>query len=601
MDIPSLTNYITMQNLLNCYVKETGAGEWKKPCEVPMIPNDSGVKKVLVIKLSQQKATLFIPVRYQSITERHLFSKVMYYQMKNDQVKQLDYLTLTFLLQKELSFLSRKGLEMDEFMLRMILSYQTMKGILTARKEGLAECYQLDKTFLESEQSLLIGHQVHPMPKSRQGIEPEEEDVFAPERKGAFQLHYFRAANDIVEEASVLSISAAQLIKEELKKDAAVSPAFKEAYCQEDGYALIPVHPLQARKLLGRQDICDYIQTGKLTYLGAQGRAFHPTSSVRTVYHPEASVMYKFSIPVKITNSLRINKRKELDRGVEVSRLLQNGIHEQLTVRYPGFHIVQDPAYINVKTGSGEETGFETVIRENPFQKGKEKRTSLIAALCQDPLAGEASHLVNVIHSIAERERISLEAASERWFSRYLQVSLRPLYWLYAVHGIALEAHQQNSVIQLDEQGYPSRFYYRDNQGYYFMESKAQALRELIPSLNEKSDTVCTDAIAEERFRYYVFFNHLFGLVNAFGTGQLIDEEKLLAMIKEELVDLKQELGDHTHLVDSLLYEEKLPCKANLLTRVHDMDELVGSLDTQSVYVQVTNPLAVTAGDLHEV
>ena len=33
--------------------------------------------------------------------------------------------------------------------------------------------------------------------------------------------------------------------------------------------------------------------------------------------------MLKFSVPVKITNSLRINKQKELDRGVEMSRILK--------------------------------------------------------------------------------------------------------------------------------------------------------------------------------------------------------------------------------------------------------------------------------------
>ncbi|GAA3331875.1 hypothetical protein GCM10020331_090150 [Ectobacillus funiculus] len=41
----------------------------------------------------------------------------------------------------------------------------------------------------------------------------------------------------------------------------------------------------------------------------------------------------------------------------------------------------------------------------------------------------------------------------------------------------------------------------------------------------KKSDTVCEDAIAEERFRYYVCFNHLFGLINAFGVNRLIDEK----------------------------------------------------------------------------
>ncbi|ASN05762.1 IucA/IucC family protein [Virgibacillus necropolis] len=598
MNIPFIANHLTIQNLINCYVRETGEGEWKFADEVSVPLEDESIKQILVIPFERQSVTLYIPVRYKSVTDRHLFKPVMYYQVKNDEAKELDYITLLAFMKKELSLTSNKPVQTDELMLRTILSHQNLKGIISERSDNLEECYQKEKTFLQSEQSLLIGHQVHPTPKSRQGIDEDEEYIFAPERKGAFQLHYFRSETDIVEEDSILSQNASALIKEELKNDPFVSQSFKDDYCQEDCFSLIPVHPLQARKLLGREDVWQLIQLGKLVYLGPLGRRFYPTSSIRTVYHPKASFMYKLSIPVKITNSLRINKRKELNRGVEVSRLLHEELHKKLKETHPSFRIIEDPAYITLKLGK-EETGFEVVIRENSFQEGNESRTTLLAALCQDHIKGEASHLANIIYEIAGNENISIVDASEQWFARYVKVSLRPLYWLYATYGIALEPHQQNSIIKLDEQGYPSIFYYRDNQGYYFMESKASALKQLVPTLNEKSDTICADSIAEERFRYYFFFNNLFGLINAFGANRLIDEHRLLLMLKKELVDLKKHLGDHTNLLDSLLYKEKLPCKANLLTRVHDMDELVGSMETQSVYVQLTNPLVVAAGELH--
>ncbi len=40
-----------------------------------------------------------------------------------------------------------------------------------------------------------------------------------------------------------------------------------------------------------------------------------------------------------------------------------------------------------------------------------------------------------------------------------------------------------------------------------------------------------------------------------------------------------------------LLATGHLRCKANMLTRLHGLDELVGPVDTQSVYVTITNPL----------
>lgn len=598
MDTQFITDHLTMQNLLNCYVKETGRGEWESEIQSEFPIEQENYESILVIPFDSQSVNLYVPVYCKSETGRHIFSSHMYQQVKEEDLKRLDFLTLIHYLQKDLSERAAKPVQTEELVLRTILSYQTTKGILENRSQNYEECYQTEKTFLQSEQSLLIGHQLHPTPKSIQGIDEDETYIFSPERKGAFQLHYFLAKEELVEEDSAAPQTATSMIKEELKRDPLVSEAFKSKYCRKDRDSLVPVHPLQARKLLGREDVQYQIASGKLSYLGPQGSDFYPTSSVRTLYHRDASYMYKFSIPVKITNSLRVNKRKELDRGVEVSRLLHNVLKNEMKVLHPSFKIIEDPAYITLKL-DGEESGFEVVIRENPFQREEDQRTTLLAALCQDHIDGGKSHLANVIDQISDREGISTVQASENWFQRYLEISLRPLYWMYTAYGIALEPHQQNALVKLDESGYPGMFYSRDNQGYYFMESYAENLRQAVPDLNEKSDTICADSIAEERFRYYFFFNNLFGLINAFGVNRLIDEQRLLSMLKNELQELFKQYGDGTHLIHSLLNEEMLPCKANLLTRVHGMDELEGSLEAQSVYTSVKNPLFETAGELH--
>ncbi|MGG0577707.1 IucA/IucC family protein [Priestia aryabhattai] len=574
-------NFITMQNIINCYIRETGKGAWQSVSEIKS-------EETLVLRLEKQPVTLYFPVKYRSATGRHLFFPVFYYRIQKEELKELDVVTLLAFLLKEVT---DHLLQVNELIVRVLLSYENMKLFIEKRQKELKTCYKWDKTFLESEQSLLIGHQLHPTPKSRQGILPEEEEVFGPEVNGKFQLHYFKAHASLVAEQSAGSQTAAHLIKEQLKKDKAVSEEFIQSHCQADGYSLIPMHPLQARYLLGKEEVCDWIQKGRLAYLGPHGQPFYPTSSVRTVYSEDADVMYKFSIPVKITNSLRVNKRKELSRGVEVSRLLQKGLQAELQENYPDFQVIEDPAYITL---GEKELGFEVMIRSNPFQGKQGDRTTLLASLCQDHVFGEASQIDNIINHIAANENSTTEDVSKRWFKRYLDVSFHPMMWLYTQKGIALEAHQQNSVIKFDKNGYPSVFYYRDNQGYYFMKSKEQELRKLLPSLNVESDTVCDDTVAEERFRYYVFFNHILGLVNAFGAAGLVQESDLLLILRQEIEMYKEK--DHTGLVSSMLEEKVLPCKANFLTRVHDMDELVGSLETQSVYVNVENPLYESAG-----
>ncbi len=65
------------------------------------------------------------------------------------------------------------------------------------------------------------------------------------------------------------------------------------------------------------------IEEGVLESIGLLGRSYAPTSSIRTVYHPEDDWMYKFSIPVKVTNSLRANRLHELKAGVVMARLVK--------------------------------------------------------------------------------------------------------------------------------------------------------------------------------------------------------------------------------------------------------------------------------------
>jgi siderophore synthetase component len=205
--------------------------------------------------------------------------------------------------------------------------------------------------------------------------------------------------------------------------------------------------------------------------------------------------------------------------------------------------------------------------------------------LCQDSISGDGSRLAQIIQQLAQQEKRSTHAVSVDWFKRYLQIYLEPILWLYFTYGIGLEAHQQNTVLQLND-GYPKKLYYRDNQGYYYRRSCHELLDKILPGISQKSETICDDDVIDERLTYYLFFNNLFGLINAFGVAGLVDEELLL----EEIRNTISKYSEHS-LIDNLVSLPQLLCKANLLTRFHNMDELVGSVATQSVYVAVDNPL----------
>ncbi|HEY6077525.1 MAG TPA: ferric iron reductase [Polyangiaceae bacterium] len=176
------------------------------------------------------------------------------------------------------------------------------------------------------------------------------------------------------------------------------------------------------------------------------------------------------------------------------------------------------------------------------------------------------------------------------WLGRYLSCAIEPLIRLYDEHGIALEAHQQNSLLDL-RAGYPRAFYFRDSQGYYLSSQHRSRLIALQPELLQRPELFFDDQLIQRRFAYYLFSNHLFAVVQRLGADGLLDEDVALAIVKSRLTTLAGELcGQGRLLLESVLERSRLPYKANLLTRVHDVDELTSEQE-QAVYVEIENPL----------
>ncbi len=166
------------------------------------------------------------------------------------------------------------------------------------------------------------------------------------------------------------------------------------------------------------------------------------------------------------------------------------------------------------------------------------------------------------------------------------------MLWLDGEAGVALEAHQQNTLLLLDVDGWPAGGRYRDNQGYYFRASRHAELDARLPGIGGRSDTFVPDDVTDERFAYYLAVNNVFGLIGAFGSGRLADERLLLAAFRRFLgAAASGPARTRSTLPARLLDSPALRCKANLLTRLHGLDELVGPVDTQSVYVTIANPL----------
>ncbi|PPQ42353.1 IucA/IucC family protein [Rhodopseudomonas palustris] len=463
--------------------------------------------------------------------------------------------------------------EEAELLGRVLASYQCIADSLQ-RSSGEAS-----RTFLDGEQSLMFGHWLHPTPKSRQGMADWQQPTYAPEHRGRFQLTYFAVDAELLRCGSTGDVSVSGILETLLPE--ADRPTLRP------GEALIPLHPMQAEAVMLSPDIAEFAREGRLRRLGPFGAEFSPTSSVRTVYSPEIPWMLKFSLPVRITNSLRINRMPELKAGVAMSRLFARA---DFLARHPRFRLIRDPAYLTLALPGRTESGFEIIFRENPFTTGNETKGITIAALTADPPPHARSRLDVLVREYAAQQGLPVASACRHWFSAYLDCALDPLVRLYNELGVALEAHQQNVLLDVSS-GLPTASYYRDNQGFYLSNAHRDRLVSLVPETAEIGGLYFDDHVIQERFAYYLIVNQICSMIARMGQDRLVDEEALLIMLRERLNGLARELaGVGRDFASGVVDRPTVAAKANLLTRMLDIDELEAE-DGRAIYVQLPNPL----------
>ncbi|WP_078964245.1 MULTISPECIES: IucA/IucC family protein [unclassified Streptomyces] len=559
-----------VENLLRCWVRESGLHHPDGPTGSP-----------LRIPLPASGTAVLVGVRHWSHAGWHRFGPARL-EGTAATAPCLDAVTLAALIAREGA---GDGRGSSDLVGRVADSVRrTTEFIADRRERPTAPAPACVDRFLTAEQSLLLGHPLQPDPKSREGLSETEARRYSPELHGSFPLHWFAVDPSALATESAWTergrpVSAPQLLGR-------LAPGLP----LPNGTTPLPLHPWQARELLQRPSVTALRDAGLLHDLGPHGEAWYPTSSVRTVHRPGAPAMLKLSLALRITNSRRENLRKELHRGVEVHRLLRTGLTEQWQAAHPGFDIVRDPAWVAVDAPDGTPVpGLDALLRHNPFRSGDD--AVCIAALTSPrPWPGRttmSSRLAEIVTALASATGHTTSAVAAEWFLRYLDHVVLPVLAFDSLAGIALEAHQQNTLVLLDPAGWPTGGRYRDNQGYYFRESRRAELEQRLPGIGGRSDTFVSDSVTDERFAYYLGINNVLGLIGAFGSQRLADERVLLAAFRRFLAKAAGLGPLPTRLLDS----PTLRCKANLLTRLGGLDELVGPVDTQSVYVTITNPL----------
>lgn len=406
--------------------------------------------------------------------------------------------------------------------------------------------------YIQSEQSMLLGHPFHPYPKLKKGMSEEEIFKYSPEFKNKIRLKWL---------LTKVSAYHSNISLKEYKKYCASLAAFdlEDNINLSDEYFLLPMHPWQWEQIKNEENI-DNLGIVKIT---DGKRDWSILSSMRSIYHPNAPFQLKFALNLKLTNSIRHLTSHELVRGQDISNAL-NGEYCSNFIKEPFFVSIFKSAKICVQ------------FRENP--KIDLKCHFLLSSLCETNPRSNNSYLLDKL------DPSNKDYSSKAWFQTFLNNCIDPILNLYETKQILLGAHMQNLILKLDKNLNVVNFLFRDFQGTGFtLDAKSK-----YPHLNidEKNGNVLNDDELNKVFGYYLMVNSVFGVISALSGKSRWRESMLLADLRSFL-SKRPRTSSFTHY---LLSSDTLWQKGNFRCSVQGHNENTMN-SPWVIYNEIKNPL----------
>ncbi|MEK2688233.1 IucA/IucC family protein [Bdellovibrio sp. GT3] len=551
---------------------------------------ETGCKESLTVKLTNGDE-LYLPLTRNSLMGRHQYSSTFYVHSAGI-LKATDFLTVAEVLVKHLTAVFPNSTGNDAvFMDRLNNSVENIELALGHRKADLQSIYERPMNFQQAEQGLMIGHNFHPYPKMREGFDEADYRQYSPEMAGQFTLHWFLAKPETVVNEKAQKFQIEQWTLDAFLKDYSSSEVAMAKL--KAGYIPFPVHPWQKQHLLKNPVVQNYLKEGSLLDLGAAEKPWFPTTSLRSIYASHSPFMMKFSLTLRLTNSIRHLTAVEVVRGLQVYDVFMTSKAQEFSRKQPQFQVVFEPAFMALKDPSGEIlTESIVVCRENPFTESNREEAVVLSTLAQDnPLGGE-NLIQKSIRKESEKTGRPLSEISEQWFARYLEVAVKPLVLAQANYGILLGAHQQNLILSL-KANFPEKAYFRDCQGTGYSHFGFSLYGKDVASLKMENGNILDDK-GNILFAYYLMINSTFNVIAAIAADHWVREEDLVRDLRQFLMSIRDTNPQDHSCLNYLLDQAEIWHKGNFTCSLQNMNENTAT-NPLSIYNLIKNPIAAVA------
>jgi len=477
--------------------------------------------------------------------------------------------------------------QITSFKDRVHQSQTNIQTFLEDLGEGIESDYKKTLNFIEAESLLILGHSFHPYPKARDGFNKEDFKNYSPEYRQSFSLAWAIADQDVVLEKHEKDFDSTWInaIAIECLGAAEVEKLTK------NNKKLVPIHPWQLSHIRNNHFVRDLESKNKISFFHKESKIkWISTSSIRSIYSKDCKYMLKFSMSLRLTNSIRHLQQVEVDRGIQVSDVFKTDEGIRLQEKWKKFKVLHEPAYAALKNEKGE-TAIDSIVscRMNPFIKGEEESTVLLATLNQTSPKGRS-----ILDNYTQREDSSYFVD---WFTEFTKVVITPLLDSQANFGIFLGAHQQNIILKLNNNGFPTNLFFRDCQGTGYSEEGFKQYSPYSKEMALDNGNILTPELGQKIFCYYLIINTAFDTISHLSKISGQNETIFLHILNKSIRALKENGVKDSSCIDYLLNEQYLWVKGNYKCCLKEINENTMT-SPADIYIPINNPIKGAASNV---
>lgn len=332
-----------------------------------------------------------------------------------------------------------------------------------------------------------IGHPYHPNFRSKAGFSRREVMQYSPEFNAQVSLHWAAICRDYAHTTSH-ALPYHQLIAQQFPKDYqrwCDNLHFKQINSEQ--FYPLPIHPWQWRNQIVNL-FADLIDNKDLLLI-PHHQSTRPSMSFRTMMTGGSRCHLKLAAAVHTTSALRTVSPASVNNGPVLSAwlcaLLAKQEHYQQTL-----FLASDLAGINCShpaIPAHQKNQLALLVRENPLsQTSSNQRLVPLAALFALSPITQKPLLIEII------EASGMSALN--YFQHYCQLILTSQFQLMLHYGVALECHQQNTLIAFNTHQ-PSALVVRDLGG---IKISTHSLYDVIAKPTFHPDSTITAASLDE-------------------------------------------------------------------------------------------------------